>query len=178
MPLTINGSGNISSTSNVEISTSFFNVTGQYRQAGAGIINFVLSEPAVTNISFSGTINSSHTLNPSTIPSAARYLLCDIFLTAGTSDHQNFMISRTSMGTQKNWVDTRGNNPASEFGNLISQENIILTYFGESDSFSSNYGLWYCSQIVPSTGRVIQINNYGNSGSSGYIYIKVKGYSL
>lgn len=162
-------------TSNISGS---INATGTYSQGGSTMMSVVQIGPSATNISFSGSINAQYTLNPSTVPAAARYLFCDIFVTASFSDHQNFMFSRSNMGQQKNWVDSRGQNPAGQFGNLTSVESTIITYYGEVDGFSSNYGIWYPSQFLPTSGRLVWINNYGNSGSSGYIYIIVKGYSL
>jgi hypothetical protein len=151
---------------------------GQYRQGGSAMMSVVQIGPAATNISYTGTVNAQYTLNPNTVPAGARYIFCDIFVTADRTDHQNFMFSRSNMGNQKNWVDTRGSNPANEFGNLTAQENTIITYYGESDGFTSNYGIWYPSQFLPSVGRTVWMNNYGNSGSNGYVYIIVKGYSL
>jgi len=169
--LWVTNTGNLNTVADI-------NATGNYRQGGSTMMSVVQIGPSATNISFSGSINAQYTLNPSTVPSAARYIFCDIFVTASFSDHQNFMFSRSSMGQQKNWVDSRGQNPAGQFGNLTSVESTIITYYGEADSFSSNYGIWYPSQFLPTSGRLVFINNYGNSGSSGYIYIIVKGYSL
>jgi hypothetical protein len=151
---------------------------GQYRQGGSAMMSVVQIGPAATNISYTGTVNAQYTLNPDTVPAAARYIFCDIFVTASITDHQNFMFSRSNMGNQKSWVNTRGSNPANEFGNLTAQENTIITYYGESDGFTSNYGIWYPSQFLPTVGRTVWMNNYGNSGSDGYVYIIVKGYSL
>jgi hypothetical protein len=151
---------------------------GQYRQGGSAMMSVVQIGPAATNISYTGTVNAQYTLDPNTVPAAARYIFCDIFVTASITDHQNFMFSRSNMGNQKSWVNTRGSNPANEFGNLTAQENTIITYYGESDGFTSNYGIWYPSQFLPSVGRTVWMNNFGNSGSDGYVYIIVKGYSL
>jgi hypothetical protein len=169
--LWVTNTGNLNTVADI-------NATGNYRQGGSAMISIVQIGPSATNIAFSSTINAQYTLNPTTIPAAARYVLCDIFVTANFSDHQNFMFSRGNMGQQKNWVDTRGNNPANEFGNLTSQENTIVTYPGEQDGYTPNYGIWFASQILPVVGRTVWINNYGNSGSNGYVYIIVKGYSL
>lgn len=169
--LWITNTGNLNTVADI-------NATGNYKQNGSAMISMIQIGPSATNISFSGTINAQYTLNPDTIPAAARYLFCDIFVTANISDHQNFMFSRSNMGAQKNWVDIRGSNPANEFGNLTSQENVIVTYHGEADGYTPNYGIWYSSQTLPTVGRTVWINNYGNSGSAGYIYIIVKGYSM
>jgi hypothetical protein len=151
---------------------------GQYRQGGSAMISMVQIGPAATNLSFTGTVNAQYTLDPNTVPSGARYIFCDIFVTATTSDHQNFIFSRSNIGSQRSWVDPRGSNPASQFGNLTSQESTIITYFGEVDGFSSNFGIWYPSQTIPTVGRTVWMNNFGNSGSNGFVYIIVKGYSM
>jgi len=151
---------------------------GQIQQNGTGIIQMVPIGPTATNIAYSGTINAQYTIGSVSIPATARWLLADIFITANISDHQNFMMTRFSFGTQKNWVDTRGNNPANEFGNLTQGDVAIVTYNGEADGYTPNYGIWKCSVIVPSVGRTLYINNHGNSSSSGYLYFIVRAYSL
>lgn len=152
--------------------------TGQILQNGIGLIQAVPIGPTATNLSYSGTINAQYTVGSASIPSTAQWLLADVFITANISDHQNFMITRFNFGAQKNWVDTRGNNPANEFGNLTQGDVCILTYNGESDGYTPNYGIWKTSVLIPSVGRNIWINNYGNSSSSGYLYFIVRGYSL
>jgi hypothetical protein len=160
--------------------TETFTVTtsGQIRQNNVGIVQVVPIGPTATNISYSGTINGQYAVGSTSIPSAARWVFADVFVTANISDHQNFMLTRSNFGAQKTWVDTRGNNPANEFGNLTQDDVTFITYFGESDGFTSNYGLWKAGLLIPSSGRNIWINNYGNSGSSGYLYFIVRGYSL
>jgi hypothetical protein len=151
---------------------------GQIQQNGTGIIQMVPIGPTATNISYTATINGQYTIGSASIPSNARWLMADIFITANISDHQNFMMTRFNFGSQKSWVDTRGNNPASEFGNLTQGDIAIVTYNGESDGYTPNYGVWKSSVMVPSVGRTLWINNYGNSNSNGYIYFIVRAYSL
>jgi hypothetical protein len=151
---------------------------GQIQQNGTGIIQMVPIGPTATNISYTATINGQYTIGSASIPSNARWLMADIFITANISDHQNFMLTRFNFGSQKNWVDTRGNNPASEFGNLTQGDVALLTYNGESDGYTPNYGIWKSSVMVPSVGRTLWINNYGNSNSNGYLYFIVRAYSL
>jgi hypothetical protein len=79
------------------------------------------------------------------------------------------------IGNNKNWVDTRGSQPSGQFQNMGANL-ILLTYHGEADGFSANYGIWYSSQMLPTNGRTFYYNNYGNSGSNGYIFIKYRGY--
>ena len=154
------------------------NYTGTLQQNGSNVIQWVELTPGVTEWSWSSSVVSQAiTLNPSTIPSTARYVLADVFVTASTSDHQNIVLGRDVLTNQKNWVDTRGQQPSGQFGTLTRQA-VTLTYFGESDGFTSNFGIWYSSQHVPCSGRTIYFNNYGQSGSSGWVYVVVKAYSL
>jgi len=154
-------------------STNIANLTNQVNQ----YINWIPITPAGTNHFINGSANIQLTLNPSTVPSNARYLLANIFITASASDHENFSFTRTNIGNQKNWVDVRGQNPDTQFG-AVAQDSCVLTYFGESDGFTSNYGIWYSSQTLPVSGRQTWLNNFGNSGTSAYVYFVVRAYSL
>jgi len=154
------------------------NYTGTLQQNGSNVIQWVELTPGVTEWSWSSSVVSQAvTLNPSTIPSTARYVLADVFVTANSSDHQNIVLGRDVLTNQKNWVDTRGQQPSGQFGTLTRQA-VTLTYNGESDGYTPNYGVWYSSQHVPCSGRTIYFNNYGQSGSSGWVYVLVKAYSL
>ncbi len=154
------------------------NFSGAISQGGTRIIQWVEIASAETQWSFSGAVVSQTiTLNPSNIPSNARYVLADVFITANSSDHQNIVLGRDSLTNQKNWVDTRGQQPSTQFGTL-TRHAVTFTYHGEVDGFSPNYGLWWSSQHIPCNGRTIYFNNFGNSGSTGWIYVIVKAYSL
>jgi hypothetical protein len=154
------------------------NYTGVLKQSGSNVIQWVELTPGVTEWSWSGAVTSQAiTLNPSTIPSTARYVLADVFVTANSSDHQNIVLGRSTLTDQKNWVDTRGTQPSTTFGTLTRQA-VTLTYNGEADGYTPNYGLWFSSQHIPCSGRTIYYNNYGWSGSSGWVYVVVKAYSL
>jgi len=142
------------------------------------IIQWVEVTPGVTEWSFTGGVTSQAiTLNPSTIPSTARYVLADVFATANSSDHQNFVLGRNVLTNQTNWVGSRGQQPSGQFGTLTRQA-ITLTYNGETDGYSPFFGVWYSSQHIPTSGRTIYFNNFGNSGSNGWLYVLVKAYSL
>ena len=165
----IDSSGNISASGNI-------NINGAVTIGSQQPIHIVeLETPAIVQVSFSGTVYSSLTINA--IPVTARYAFADVFITASSSDHQNFELGRNSMTAQKNWVDVRGQIPTGQFGNN-ARHVVTLTNPGESDGYTPNYGTWYSSQLIPTAGQIIYYNNYGNSGSAGYIYIRVKGYSL
>ena len=130
----------------------------------------------ITQIFFSGPYNSSFTVTTN-VPTNARYILADVFATASFSDHQNFEFGNASIANAQNWVNTRGQQPSTVFGNL-QRNTTIVTYTGEADGFTPNYGTWYPSITIPSSGRTVFMNNFGNSGSSGWVYLRVKAYSL
>jgi hypothetical protein len=154
------------------------NYTGTLQQNGSNVIQWVELTPGVTEWSWSAQVTSQAiTLNPSTIPSTARYVLADVFVTANSSDHHNVVLGRDVLTNQKNWVDTRGQQPSGQFGTLTRQA-VTLTYNGEADGYTPNFGMWYSSQHIPCSGRTIYYNNHGWSGSSGWVYVVVKAYSL
>jgi hypothetical protein len=152
------------------------NYTGTIKQSGSTVIQWVEITPVVFEFSWSGTQTFSVTPTNS-IPPSTRYILADVFITANSGDHQNIVLGRSSVSSQKNWVDSRGAQPSGQFGTL-TRHAVTLTYNGEADGYSPNYGLWFSSQHIPSDGRTIYFNNYGNSGSGGWVYIVIKGYSL
>ena len=141
-------------------------------------INWVLfSNPVISEFSFSGTVNTSRTLHTS-VPANARYILANAFITASSSDHQNFVLSATQWSDARTWVDPRGTQPSTQFGTLTQKDNVTLTYFGETDGFTSNYGIWYNSLSIPVNCTTLWVNNYGNSGSNSWLYLVIRGYSL
>ena len=161
--------------------TGTLNATGQYSLGGLPMASIVTVTPSITNIYYGGYTNTSVILNPSGISASARYIFCDVFVSSSAGDHQNFVFSRIQTSATKNWVDLRTYNPANEFGNVVATETIIITDHGDSDGYSPNYGKWYPCLFLPSSGRTVWINNYGNngaSGSTGYLYFIVKGYTI
>lgn len=186
-PLTLQGASgqtadlldikNSSGTDLVSVSSNGnINTSGVIQQGGNTIVQFVnLTTPVIHEVSFTGTVNTSLSLNTA-IPLDARFVLADVFVTAGISDHMNFEMGNVAPGSVKNWVDTRGTQPSTQFGN-IQRQTVIMTYNGDADNYSPNYGMWYSSQIIPITNRTLYYGNYGNSGSNGWIYWRIRGYS-
>ena len=129
-----------------------------------------------TEIGYNGAYNSSFTVTTN-VPTSARYILADVFATADRSDHINFEFGNASLANAQSWVNTRGTQPSTQFGS-IARNSVIVTYNGESDGYTPNYGMWYSSLTIPSSGRTIYMNNYGQSGSIGWVYLRVKAYSL
>lgn len=149
--------------------------SGNLKTPGVNWIFF--STPVISEFSFTSAVNTSWTLNAS-VPTNARYILANVFITASTSDHQNFALSSSQWASVQSWVNTRGQQPSTLFGSLTQKDHVTLTYFGETDGFSSNYGIWYNSQTIPVSGRTVWVNNNGNSGSNGWVYFVIRGYSL
>ena len=153
-------------------------------------ISWIEVTPTYTEWSFEGPSNQTISLNPSSIPESARYVLADVFATAalidtvlsdGTEvsqgDHQHFILGRDVYDNVINWVSSPGNKPSTRFNNSGGHK-VILSYSGEKDGFSSYFGQWYSSQVIPTQGRDIDFANPGNSQSDGWIYIIVRAYSL
>ena len=152
-------------------------------------ISWIEVTPTYTEWSFEGLSNQTITLNPSSIPESARYVLADVYATAapidtvlsnGTvvsqGDHQHFILGHDT-NQNKNWVSIPGNQPSTEFDTHLGHK-VILGYYGEKDGFSSYFGQWFSSQVIPTQGRDIDFANPGNSQSDGWIYIIVRAYSL
>ena len=159
-----------------DLQGTYPNPTFKSGAAGDPIIWRPFNTAYITEVSYSGAYNSSFTVTTN-VPTNARYILADVFATASFSDHQNFEFGNASIGNAQNWVNTRGQQPSALFGNL-QRNTTIVTYTGESDGFTPNYGTWYPSITIPSSGRTIFMNNFGNSGSTGWVYLRVKAYSL
>ncbi len=54
----------------------------------------------------------------------------------------------------------------------------MLTYHGQSDGWTSSYGSWYSSQVIPlKPNGKIDFNNVDSStGSNGWVYMVILGY--
>ena len=141
-------------------------------------MNFVeIPTPIILNVAYTNTVNSLQAL-PTGIPSNAYSLLADVYYSASFSDHQPFVFTPTSQNL-KGWVDSaRGAQPSTNFSNWAGYRTSVCLYNGENDGFSSYYGLWKPNVMIPVSSSGFYINNYGNSGSSGYVYFVIKGYSL
>ena len=120
-------------------------------KSGSGTIQrFFAITPQTLELSFTGNTSSAETANfNSNVSTSATHVLCDIFVTRSTVDHQNYVFGRSGqVGNHKNWVDARGQQPSGQFSNM-GADIIIITSNGESDGYGDNYGLWYSSQMSP-----------------------------
>ena len=126
-------------------------------------------------VNFSG--QTTQTL-PASVSTSARAIMADVYISCNAADHQNWVFGRAALSAQKNWVETRANNPTNEFGNLARHATTIM-YDGDSSGYSSFYGLWYPSVIIPVSGQTMYTQDYGNNGNTnGYLYFKIKAYAL
>ena len=160
--------------------TTNFNVNGQITVNSIAACAWIeLTTPVYTEFSWTGSQSFAVSLNTA-VPTTARAILCDVFVTASSNDHQNICLSRSAAEYARNWVDTRGTQPSTYFGANPPSTNhtVRLTYNGEADGFTQNYGIWYSSQYVPCASRQIYFGNYGNSGSNGWVYIVIRAYTL
>jgi hypothetical protein len=126
-------------------------------------------------VNFSG--QTTETL-PASISTSARAVLADVYISCSYADHFIICFGREALTAQKTWTDTRAANPSTSFGNLARHATNIM-YDGDSSGYSSYYGLWYPSVIIPVSGRTMYTQNYGNNGNTnGYLYFKIKAYAL
>lgn len=152
------------------------NVVDQENRISGAVLWKEFTTPLTKEIGFTGAVLTSG-ITVSGVPATARYLLADVFVTVASSDHQNVVIGRGLASSQKNWVGTRGSQPSAEFGNM-ARKAVTLTYYGEVDGFTSNYGIWYSSQSIPlNNGGTFDLTNYGNNGTAGWVYMVIRGYS-
>ena len=160
--------------------TTTLNVNGQMTVNSLPVCSWIeLTTPVYTEFSWTGSQTFAVSLNAA-VPATARAVLADIFVTASSNDHQNICLSRSAAEYASNWVNTRGTQPSTVFtANPPSTNHTVrLTYHGEVDGWSPNYGVWYSSQYVPCASRQIYFGNNGNSGSNGWVYIVIRGYTL
>lgn len=140
---------------------------------------YLLATPQINEWQYVGSVTPSvkitYAFGTSTTVKA---VLADVFIGGSSvSDHQNIVLGRNHSGVT-NWTDTRNVRPGSYFGNHQRQV-VTLTSYGEVDSFSSNYGIWQSSQVIPiETNGDMYFSNIGNSGSTGWIYVVTRGYYL
>lgn len=168
--------------------TTTLDVNGTIRTSGQStnaLILYFLSTCFTQQVSYVNTVDTSLTLSAAYIPAAARAVLADVFiapgLVGGTADHEVFNLGSVSNGTQKTWVEGWGVNP-NTMGTLNNQIVRLLTdgeNGGGTSFFMGSRGIWFPSLTIPiAANGVMYYSNVGNSGSSGYIYLNVKGYYM
>lgn len=134
-----------------------------------------LNTPAIYQASFIGGAQQTFTITQ--VPSSTRYLLADVFVTANASDHFALTMGRVANSGQS-WVNTRGADPSSQFsGQQIHSVSLINN--GDADGYSPNFGVWHSSQQVATSGQTVYYGAPGGSaGTTGYVYLRVRGYAI
>jgi hypothetical protein len=133
--------------------------------------------PKVLEFGFAPTTLHSTQVIPM-LPTGARYILADVFATANANDQQNFWIGRGVVNTPETWVTPPGTQPSTLFGD-VAKHAVMLNYPGQNDAYTSFYGIWYSSQVIPlNANGTFDFATTGNSGSSGWLYLIIKSYSL
>lgn len=176
-----------SATSRMEIASSLY-LTGSLitsSQTTNALLLYFLSTCFTQQVSYTNTVDTSLTLSATYIPAAARAVLADVFIAPGlsgtTADHEIFNLGSVSNGTQRTWVEGWGTNP-NTMGTVNNQIVRLLTdgeNGGGSSFFMGSRGIWFPSLTIPiAANGVLYYSNYGNSNSSGYIFLNVKGYYM
>jgi len=161
-------------------------VTGSIQtanQSSSAMIFYLLSSVFTQKLTFSGNTDTTTTLPSSSIPSTARAIWADVFVTSSLQDHQIYWFGAVSNGGATCWTDGGwGANPQTYLGNMNNQ--ITRMYVEGDQGIAAAYcqglrGVWYSSQIIPiAANGVMYYGNSGNSGSSGYMWLMVKGYFM
>jgi hypothetical protein len=161
--------------------TNSLSILNNIQQNGSNIISWVEVTPAYTEWSFAGVASSSVTLNPSSIPANARYVLLDVFITASASDHFNLSLGRTALSDLRNWTNPQGSQPSAYFVAGVGSRNVVcMTHHGNADGYSTMMGKWWSSVITPCDGRTLYYNLSGvdSVSTTGWIYVIARAYSL
>ena len=158
---------------------SKLDVAGALSSSGSNMINIIPITQVILEFQKSSTGNwgiFTYTL-PSSIPSGTRYILADVYSNYSVSDSHMNVFGRTTTATGQIFTNTRANNPALEFGTVALQA--AITYNpGDLDNYSSWFGLWDPSILIPVNGQTMYYQAEGiNSGTIGWIYMVIKGYS-
>jgi hypothetical protein len=143
------------------------------------LILYLLATPIIHEWQYTGNVTpiTKVTYNFGT-NTYAKAVLADIYVGGSSiSDHQSFTLGKNHSAVQ-NWTEGINVQPSTVFGNHQRQV-ITLMCSGQTDSFSSYYGVWYSSKSIPieNNGQLFFSCN-GNSGSSGWIYVVTRGYYL
>jgi hypothetical protein len=134
-------------------------------------------KPLILEFNFKG--RDYKNIPVSGLPANARYILANVFVTNAAADHFNLTLGRdliSGSNSQINWVTARGTRPSLMFTNQ-SVHQATLTYYGDVDGFSSNYGIWYSSQIIPVYGNSSFDFAAEGNGNSGWVYMVIRAFS-
>eukprot|EP01116_Phalansterium_solitarium_P002432 TRINITY_DN12457_c0_g1_i1.p1 TRINITY_DN12457_c0_g1~~TRINITY_DN12457_c0_g1_i1.p1 ORF type:complete len:311 (+),score=-20.69 TRINITY_DN12457_c0_g1_i1:53-985(+) len=135
-----------------------------------------LATPIVYEYGFAGGLGVQLGI-PGIVGQGYTAILANVFYTCSAADHQNIALGNGCTASLTNYLGSRGAQPSTQFAAGQNRKCVMLTYFGDADSFSSFYGIWYGNQIIPlrSDGQ-FDFSNWGNNGNPGWIYFVVLGY--
>jgi hypothetical protein len=141
-------------------------------------INWVdFTEPLVHEFSFNNY--AAFAVNPSGIPSGARYILADVFITFPTSDDFNMLLGKNLGVNPVTWANGRGSQPSTAFTSSALASCVKLTYQGELDNYTPYFGNWCNSQIIPlkNTGGFDALASGMYVTGTGWVYMVIRAYS-
>ena len=149
--------------------------TSVLQRNGSSFINIV--DIGIETYEWNMSVSSGSVSLSTNIPTSARYIYADVFITSNLNDHFNLELSNSSCATfYKNWVDTRGQQPSTQFGSQTARRSVYCTYNGEVDGYTPNYGMWYSGLSIPTGGRTLYWGCHGSS-LGAWVYLKLMGYS-
>ena len=122
------------------------------------------------------------TFNTSTeIPDGAKAVLAEVFLSRDdltNGDHQIHVLGKNHLGNQTNWRGGAGQPSTAFSADVDVRQTVELLMPGESDGFTHYFGKWHSSVIIPLENNKIYYSNKGNSSSTGWVYMRVRGYYI
>lgn len=176
--LTVNGAGHVGIATSTP--RQLLDVAGPVGVNGNPVILWQeFPTPLVHEFSYSGQQTLRVSING--VPAGARYLLANVYANASVGDHHVFLLGR-GVSPRQAWVITPGIRPSTQFGNL-AQHAVALYFPGDNDQFSSAYGVWYSSQVIPlNADGSFDFASCGSNGTStpttGWLYLVVRAFSL
>ena len=122
------------------------------------------------------------TFNTSTeIPDGAKAVLAEVFLSRDdltSGDHQIHVLGKSHLGNSTNWRSGAGQPSTAFSADVDVRQTVELLMPGESDGFTHYFGKWHSSVIIPIENNQIYYSNRGNSSSTGWVYMRVRGYYI
>jgi len=127
------------------------------------------------------------TFNTTTeIPDGAKAVLAEVFLSrdtlgndaVATGDHQIHVLGKNHTANQTNWRGGAGQPSTGFSAGVDTRQTVELLMPGESDGFTHYFGKWHSSVIIPLENNKIYYSNFGNSTSSGWVYVRIRGYYI
>jgi len=122
------------------------------------------------------------TFNTSTeIPDGAKAVLAEVYLgrdSLTTGDHQVHVLGKNHTGGQTAWRSGAGQPSTAFSADVDTRQTVDLLMPGESDGFTHHYGKWHSSVIIPLENNKIYYSNAGNSSSTGWVYVRIRGYYI